>query len=821
MSEPEVEASAFADRLDKSQVSADSTAKLVAEAMNAGARQSYRGRLFRKYLLLILTLVTIALLASGAISIYFSYEENKSALASLQHEKAIAAASRIEQYVEQIVRQLKYAALSQLDASDVEPRRNEFRNLLSQVPEVTEIAQLDAAGREQIAVSRVDLDSINSGKDRSQEPAFRNSKQGQPWFSPVYFKKDSEPYITIAIRSGSDVVTIADVNLKFIWDVIWRIRIGDNGKAYVVDANGFLVADPDIVAVLQKRNLLQLLHVKAAIEKKWDSSEPAMVSTDLGGVSVLVSAAPIESLGWNVFVEQPVSEVYAHLYSSIVRTALLLLAGLVLSAAGALALARGMVRPIRTLEEGARRIGAGELEQQIEVRTGDELEALANQFNHMTGKLRESYAGLEHKVDERTRELKNSLEQQTAISEILRVISSSPTDVQPVLDAIAERAARLCDAFGASIHLADRGVLRHVASWGSSSSEIADVETLPISRDSISGRALLEQKTIHVHDMMLEGAEYPLSHQFAVRFGNRTMLVAPLYREGQPFGTIVLRRPDVRPFNDREIALVQTFGDQAAIAIENVRLFEEIQEKSRQVEIASQHKMQFLANMSHELRTPLNAILGFSELLFDGIYGPLDDRVRSVLERVQHNGKHLLGLINDVLDLSKIDAGQLTLTLDAYSMSALVKSTLASTESLARAKGLALECTIADHLPVGWGDERRLAQVLLNVVGNAIKFTDQGKVEVTATAVDGKYCVDVRDTGPGIAEADQPRIFEEFQQVDVSSTRSKGGTGLGLAIARRIVEMHGGSISVVSTLGAGATFHIVLPVKAQQQREAA
>jgi signal transduction histidine kinase len=299
------------------------------------------------------------------------------------------------------------------------------------------------------------------------------------------------------------------------------------------------------------------------------------------------------------------------------------------------------------------------------------------------------------------------------------------------------------------------------------------------------------------------------------------MLVTPLYREGQPFGTILLRRPDVRPFNDREIALLQTFGDQAAIALENVRLFEEIQEKSRQVEIASQHKMQFLANMSHELRTPLNAILGYSELLFDGIYGALGDRAKGVLERVQHNGKHLLGLINDVLDLSKMDAGQLTLALEAYSMSALVKSTLASTESLARAKGLALECVIADGLPPGWGDERRLAQVLLNIVGNAIKFTDQGKVEIVATAADGKYSVDVRDTGPGIAEADQARIFDEFQQVDVSSTRRKGGTGLGLAIARRIVEMHGGTISVVSKLGAGSTFHVVLPVRAQQQREAA
>ncbi len=821
MSEREIEPRALADRAIKSPVSADSAAGVsAAEAMNTNARQKYRGRLFRKYLLLILSLVTIALLASGAISVYFSYQENKSALASLQHEKAVAAASRIEQYVEQIVKQLTYAALPQLDASDIEPRRNEFRNLLSQLPEVTDIAQLDMAGREQIVVSRVNTDRVNSSKDRSQEPAFRNAKHGQPWFSAVYFRKESEPYMTIAVRSGSDsgAVTVADVNLKFIWDVVWRIKIGEKGKAYVVDGNGFLVADPDIGAVLRKLNLSHLPHVKSAIEKQ-NQNEPAMISTDLAGTSVLTSVAPIESLNWYVFVEQPVAEVYAQLYASIVRTALLLLAGLVISAVGALALARGMVQPIRTLEEGARRIGAGELEQQIEVRTGDELEALANQFNRMTGKLRESYVGLEHKVDERTRELKNSLEQQTAISEILRVISSSPTDVQPVLNAIAERAARLCDASAASIHLADRDQLHHVASQGSSTSQIANVDALPINRDSMSGRALLERKTIHVSDMMVEGGEYPLSHEFALRFGHRTMLVTPLYRQGQPFGTILLRRLNVRPFNDREIALLQTFGDQAAIALENVRLFEEIQEKSRQVEIASQHKMQFLANMSHELRTPLNAILGFSELLVDGIYGALDDRVKAVLERVQHNGKHLLGLINDVLDLSKMDAGQLKLTLDAYSMSALVKSTLASTESLARAKGLALECSIADGLPAGWGDERRLAQVLLNIVGNAIKFTDQGKVEVMATATDGKYSVEVCDTGPGIAEADQPRIFEEFQQVDVSSTRSKGGTGLGLAIARRIVEMHGGTISVVSKLGAGSTFHIVLPVRVPQQRE--
>jgi signal transduction histidine kinase len=303
--------------------------------------------------------------------------------------------------------------------------------------------------------------------------------------------------------------------------------------------------------------------------------------------------------------------------------------------------------------------------------------------------------------------------------------------------------------------------------------------------------------------------------------GIKSVVFAPMLWEGNGIGAIFVGRDYVGPFSDKDIALLKTFADQAVIAIQNARLLREIQEKSRQVEIASQHKMQFLANMSHELRTPLNAILGYSELLFDGTYGSLDDRVKGVLERVQHNGKHLLGLINDVLDLSKMDAGQLKLSLDDYSMSALVKSTVGGTESLAKAKGLALESSIADGLPHGWGDERRLAQVLLNIIGNAIKFTDHGKVEVVATAADGKFNVDVRDTGPGIAEADQSRIFEEFQQVDVSSTRRKGGTGLGLAIARRIIEMHGGTISLVSELGAGSTFHIVLPVRVQQQKEAA
>ena len=754
-------------------------------------RRASRGRLFRKYLLLILTLVTISLLVSGGFSIYSTYEQSKAALATLQHEKALAAASRIEQYIGQIEQQLSYAALPQLDAADVELRRIEFLKLLRQAPEVTDIAQVDANGKEQIAVSRLGMDNINSGKDRSGEPAFQNARRGKAWFGPVYFRKETEPYMTISLRSGSDKgpVTIADVNLKFIWDVVSRIKIGEKGKAYVVDGNGFLIADPDIGLVLRKTNLSQLPHVKAAVAGE-RRDELAMESTDLAGTKVLTSVAPIESLRWYVFVEQPVAEVNEKRDDTIVRTGELLLAGLIISAVAAFILARGMVRPIRVLEEGAERIGSGDLEQKIEVHTGDELEALANRFNRMTSQLRESYAGLERKVDERTHELKNSLDQQTAISEILRVISSSPTDVKPVLDAVAERAAqlcdspfarvllvdgsvlrpaafyardpnsaadtvnptplrrsaingravldrqtihladvvplfdteypdarenamrlgaraalavpllresvaygtiyvyrrqpglfapdqvalletfarqaaiaidnvrlfnetkealeqqtavaeilrvisssptdvlpvldaiadraaRLCDASTASMYLIEGNALRHLASKGPSPELVSHVDAIPINRDSVSGRALLERRTIEVDDMMSEGNNYPLSFDLAQKFGHRTVLVTPLYREGQPFGTILLLRKEVRAFSEREVALLHTFGDQAAIALENIRLFNETKEALEQ-QRASGEVLAAISSSIADATPVFDKILDSCERLFAG-----------------------------------------------------------------------------------------------------------------------------------------------------------------------------------------------------------
>ena len=295
------------------------------------------------------------------------------------------------------------------------------------------------------------------------------------------------------------------------------------------------------------------------------------------------------------------------------------------------------------------------------------------------------------------------------------------------------------------------------------------------------------------------------------------MLVLPLLRPDRIVGALVVRRRAPGEFSRDIIDLLETFADQSVLAIQNARLFREVEEKGRELEVASKHKSQFLANMSHELRTPLNAILGYAELMLDSIYGEPSDKMRTVLERLQSNGRHLLGLINDVLDLSKIEAGQLTLSLEDYSLSDVVHGVVSAVEPLAAEKRLAFKAEVASDLPTGHGDGRRLSQVLLNLVGNAIKFTDKGEVVIRASLTNGAFSVAVCDTGPGIAAADQAKIFEEFQQAESSITRKKGGTGLGLSIAKRIIEMHGGRLWVESEPGQGSTFYFTLPVRVEAQ----
>jgi GAF domain-containing protein len=424
-------------------------------------------------------------------------------------------------------------------------------------------------------------------------------------------------------------------------------------------------------------------------------------------------------------------------------------------------------------------------------------------------------------VQARTKELTRSVEELRALGEVTQAVNST-LELQKVLDTIVAKAVQLSGTDAGAIYVFSnqRQKFRLRATYGMSEEMIEAIgqQTIRLG-DGPIGEAAVARRPVQAADLREEGLSPNLSVVYGA--GYRALLAIPLMRLDRVVGALVVRRRAPGAFADATVSLLETFAAQSVLAIQNARLFADIEEKGRQLEMASQHKSQFLANMSHELRTPMNAVLGFAEMLADGLYGELPPKARGALVRVQANGKHLLGLINDVLDLSKIEAGQLQLALDDYSIGQVVQTVMAGTEALARNKGLKLTASVKDGMPLGYGDERRLTQVLLNLVGNAIKFTDEGEVAIEAKAAGGLFELSVRDTGAGIAPENQERIFEEFQQVDDSNTRQKGGTGLGLAISKSIVELHGGTIRVVSELEVGSTFIVTLPVRTEESREAA
>ena len=607
-----------------------------------------RRRLIRKYVALVAALVVAALLTSGLTELYFSYQDNKEALAGIQGEKAHSAAASIDQVLQGLLVQIKGVA----NPKSLDEREIDYLRLFNRVSNVNRVSYLDAAGRECLRVSQLDATHKGCGRDFSHDPRFVEARSKGTYLGNVYFRGGSQPHMTISVAENSPGrgVVVADVDLRFLDDVISRARVGSAGYAYAIDRRGFLVAHPEKNLVLKKTSFAALPQVRRALAGDAPGQASATTGRNPTGQEVLTAFDTVDRVGWRVFVEEPQSEAYAPLYASIKRTALLLVLFLALAVGTSFLLARRLAKPIESIQTAAAKIGSGSLDERIDVRSNDELGALAEEFNQMAAQLQESYTSLELKVEERTRELEDALTK--------------------------------------------------------------------------------------------------------------------------------------------------------------------LDEKSRQLEAASRHKSEFLANMSHELRTPLNAIIGFSQVLRDGMFGEVNEKQEEYLDDILTSANHLLALINDVLDLSKVEAGQVELQVTPFSLMEALERGVSMVRERAMQEGIDVGLDANGGVDVIDGDERRIRQVIFNLLSNAVKFTPAGgTVDVRATQVDGEVRISVADTGPGIAPEDVERIFEEFQQTDAGADQQEG-TGLGLALSKRFVELHGGRIWVDSEPGKGSTFVFTLPVSA-------
>ena len=821
-------------------------------------RRETRSRLFLKYVGLFVAVVCVALVINGLLEVWGSYREHKSALIRIQHEQAEAAATKISQFIKEIENQVGWTTQLLWSAETIEQRRFDALRLLRQVPAITELAQVDASGKEQLRVSRLAMDVLGSGLDLSNEPKFTEAVKNKVYYGPVYFRRESEPYMTLSLAgTRRDAgVSIAEVNLKLIWDVVSRIKVGERGQAYVVDRRGRLIAHPDISLVLRNTDMTRLAQVQAAQRGTAAPEDEIPTATDLQGRTVLTAFAPVAPLGWTVFVELPLGEAYQPLMASIQRSALVLLAALCLAAVAGIFLARRMVVPIQALRTGAARIGSGDLSQRIEVKTGDELEALADQFNDMAGRLQESYTGLENKVEQRTQELAQSVKELRALGEVTQAVNST-VDLETVLSTIVAKAAQLSNTEAGAIYVFDEVTeeFRLRATYGLDSRAVAEIRDRQIRLgETAIGEAALQRTPIQIPDLQNDPSS---TLDIIIRAGFRALLIVPLLSNEQIVGALVVRRRLPGEFSKSTVELLQTFGAQSVLAIQNARLFESVGARTRELakslddlrtaqdRLVQTEKLaslgQLTAGIAHEIKNPLNFVNNFSSVsselvgeLRDALKGVnLDSKLRTEideiadmlqgnLEKVVQHGKRADSIVKNMLLHSRQGSGEHRFV----DVNAVVEESLNLAYHGARAEKQGFNITLEKSFDPGAGEvdlfPQEITRVLLNLIMNGFYAATKRKAEANGADYEPKLAattkslgdsveIRIRDNGTGIPPEVKEKMFNPF-----FTTKPAGeGTGLGLSISHDIiVKQHGGSIEVDTKPGQYTEFRIVLPRKA-------
>ncbi len=851
-----------ADVDHKAGVAGSGAADRLAGAGTASGTSILRSRLFIKYVALFVSVVVLALVANGAFEVWFSFQEQKSSLINIQHQQAEAAADKIEEFVTQIQSQLGWTTQLPWTSGTLDQRRFDALRLLRQVPAITELAQIDASGHEQLKVSRLTMDVVGSGIDYSNKPEFTKAVADKVYYGPVYFRRESEPYMTISLAGArpENGVSIAQVNLKLIWDVVSGIKVGEKGQAYVVDGDGRLIAHPDISLVLRNTDMSKLAQVKSA--RAGGSGEDVQEADDITGHKVLTAYARVHPLGWFVFVETPIEEAYAPLYRSIERTGYVLFGALLLAFIAGMFLAGRMVVPIQALRAGAARIGAGDLAQRIDIKTGDEVEALANQFNDMAGRLQESYADLEKKVDDRTRELTESLEQQTATSEVLGVISSSPGDLKPVFDSILENATRICHANFGTMYLVEDGMFRSVAIHNAPAAFVEARGRVPLVRvlpGNPLERALSTRQPIAVPDVAHDpGLPQDDEHYqvFRTLTGARSLITVPMLKDNETIGVITVYGLEPREFTDKQTQLLKNFAAQAVIAIENARLLSELRQRTddlsasledlrtAQDRLVQTEKLaslgQLTAGIAHEIKNPLNFVNNFSTLSIELIdelqeelakikvddaaradITELADTLKGNLDKIAQHGKRADSIVKNMLLHSREGSGEHR----PVDVNALVEESLNLAYHGARAEKQGFNITLERSFDPAAGEvdlyPQEVTRVLLNLISNGFYAATKRKAQADGESFEPTLAastknlgdrveIRIRDNGTGIPPEVKDKMFNPF-----FTTKPAGeGTGLGLSISHDIiVKQHSGTIAVDTEPGKFTEFKIVLPRK--------